>query len=851
MKRKLWQGDIIQYMASPSYLGISQKSIAYELAGTDLTNSVPKVNRLVKGTLKTGFPGIEAKHVYKELIVRELEEKKMKPDVALSGLKNFLREHDIEFEVPPDVDTSSYEAYIYAVLEAGLPVVKQPPSLETEKQKNRKPPTNFQGRPTLHPQNFLSIDSFTGRENILDQMAQLLETRQTVVLSGIGGIGKTSITNEYAYRHAAAYQVQQRIVCGNAIRSFRQMILATQFDGLDETGIEEDAKYLERMRLLKRMDASTLLILDNIDEWPEDDEIFNDLRTNSKLHIIITTRLRDKFDSVYTIPVDVLEESEQMKLFEHHLQHEVEQQDQEIVAEILKYVDGHTLLIELIAKTIDNGSLYYSEMYEFLHSGEDRAEISDIPIQVQKDNYNKMDKMWNFVRRILFNIEPLSEEQRNTLQDMTLLPAEGTSRRFFLRKLSSQSADILTNLEKRSWSIRERQGEVVKLHPVIREAVKEELHPTCLSCRPFLDRLKQLLEARASDESGDSDNLCGLIQSVIHTLDFVQPPYEENLCFLAVAATYYRKKSEYDYYGALDIYAPALKLLEIRESESSPDAMAESIYQGAGWCYQQIADYKDSIRYYLAAVNTVEQGSRQLAKIYRRLGEVYRKDSNYDSALDYDERALALFTDNYDIAEVKNAMGVVYINMGEPEKAKDLYMEARTLWEACQAENPSEDLYQKLAYANHNIGTAWQKLNQFAKALEQHEKALNIRKSHQYPESQRDVASSYAWLANDCMALAQNCKETGELEQADTYMVRAKKYIDESVNIRKDLLGEDHPDYAWTLDTLSRWHEAKGDVDQAIKVMNDIVRIRRLVLSDGHQYTKEAIERLNNLKLRK
>ena len=46
---------------------------------------------------------------------------------------------------------------------------------------------------------------FVGRQDDLEEINELLAKNQLVFLSGIGGIGKTELAKQYAYRHRAQY----------------------------------------------------------------------------------------------------------------------------------------------------------------------------------------------------------------------------------------------------------------------------------------------------------------------------------------------------------------------------------------------------------------------------------------------------------------------------------------------------------------------------------------------------------------------------------------------------------------------------------------------------------------------
>lgn len=95
------------------------------------------------------------------------------------------------------------------------------------------------------------------------------------------------------------------------------------------------------------------------------------------------------------------------------------------------------------------------------------------------------------------------------------------------------------------------------------------------------------------------------------------------------------------------------------------------------------------------------------------------------------------------------------------------------------------------------------------------------------------IAASLVWLGKDYIALGQ--------------YDAAKAYIDQSLNIREKTLGENHPDYAWSLDSLSHWYEETGELNKAIETMERVIAIRRDVLGPNHQYTRQAVSRRDAL----
>lgn len=120
--------------------------------------------------------------------------------------------------------------------------------------------------------------------------------------------------------------------------------------------------------------------------------------------------------------------------------------------------------------------------------------------------------------------------------------------------------------------------------------------------------------------------------------------------------------------------------------------------------------------------------------------------------------------------------------------------------------------------------------------MEEHKEALRLRKDNHLQKP--DIAASLNWIGNDLIQLER--------------LPEAKKQLEESLGIRKKVLGERHPDLAWALTSLSECHEkmGEGELPRAIQLMQEAYDIRREQLRPGHPYTSMAEQRLGELRKR-
>lgn len=158
--------------------------------------------------------------------------------------------------------------------------------------------------------------NFTGREQLLDQLSAGLAKQVTAVLPhalhGLGGVGKTQVAIEYAYRHRSEYDVVWWIPADQPAlvrSSLAALAPHLRLSLSPATGIQEAAAAV--LDALRRGEpyARWLLIFDNANE-PED---INDLIPRGPGHALVTSRSHRWNGVVDTLPVDVFSRAESVR----------------------------------------------------------------------------------------------------------------------------------------------------------------------------------------------------------------------------------------------------------------------------------------------------------------------------------------------------------------------------------------------------------------------------------------------------------------------------------------------------------------------------------------------------------
>ncbi len=140
-----------------------------------------------------------------------------------------------------------------------------------------------------YPRNTL----FVGREELFTQLSTALHSGQPAALSqpqaisGLGGIGKTQIALEYAYRYRQDYQAVLWALTDTRENLTSSYLSIATLLKLPQQGEQESARVIAAVKDWLQTQTNWLLILDNADDL----KLARDfLPTNVSGHVLLTTR---------------------------------------------------------------------------------------------------------------------------------------------------------------------------------------------------------------------------------------------------------------------------------------------------------------------------------------------------------------------------------------------------------------------------------------------------------------------------------------------------------------------------------------------------------------------------------
>ena len=535
----------------------------------------------------------------------------------------------------------------------------------------------------LFPQLTINLGKSTliGREKELQEIDEQLKASKTLLVKGIGGVGKSTIASNYLHHHKDEYDYYGFF---EGLESFEsQLELAFKLE------IEQGQDRLNRvLRELIKLDGNKLLVIDKVEEIKENQEKLEKILglEHNGYRVLLTSRFKVKNVKIYPLPT--LDQLDAQKLFLDNFTTE----ELEKVNKITEYLDYHPLFVELVATTIATMDYTLDEILKKFDYGE-LAEIKLIDDDGDEVSFNQnLQKLFEMQR------ESLKDEYLLFLKQLAVLPSIDIelnfSNKIFDRRLNGQWNFLL----KQGWLIKSENG--YKLHEIIKRYL---LLP---ENAPSLKDIETIVEYFYKYTSKD-DIWIVYIESIAEFLEKSHFRDEKvSKLYFEIAYLFYEKFGNYkkarkyfmlnkeiieeqglesievsykflafvtgkleDLEESYTYISKALKIFE-KNNDKRSIAICDDILGGIYWKKQELEQseifYKKALDFYLPTTNVTQK-----AIIYNNISLIYKDKEDYSKSHELLEKAIELdIDDKKEVAQFYNNRGELYIEEREYELAK-------------------------------------------------------------------------------------------------------------------------------------------------------------------------------------
>ncbi len=244
--------------------------------------------------------------------------------------------------------------------------------------------------------------------------------------------------------------------------------------------------------------------------------------------------------------------------------------------------------------------------------------------------------------------------------------------------------------------------------------------------------------------------------------------------------------------------------------------LAETLYQHALRIHEKLSE---------AHHPEMAQTLHNLGLLYYNQGKYERAESAYQRALRIREELLGL--NHPDTARSLNNLGILYWQQGKYEQAESAYQRALTIKEELLGEHHPDT-----ARSLENLGILYWQQGKYEQAEPLYQRALAT--------NQELLGEHHPEIAGCLNNLGILYFQQGKYEQAEPLHQRALK-------IREHLLGEHHPDTASSLDNLAESYQCQGKYEQAEPLHQRALAIKEKLLGLEHPNTAISLENLGTL----
>jgi tetratricopeptide (TPR) repeat protein len=720
---------------------------------------------------------------------------------------------------------------------------------------------------------------FMGRECDLEKIESALQKdsengfSQPGAIYGLGGIGKTSLAVEFAYRNMDGYDVVWWL------RSEEPAMLAMDYGALAiKLGIIREEEKDQRIMIeiargwLERTEKKWLLVFDNAEH---EDELKEFMPRGGIGNIIITSR-NPGWNAANCIELKKWSRDDSIE----YILNRIGQEDRESASKLAQELDDYPLALTQAAAYINKRkksltgylSIFEKHKLEVLERGKPSSEYhstvattwemafreiasesnsgadllnlfsfmapDDIPIKVVLDGAGQLpDSLSETVADDL-----LLDDALETLLRYSLIYKTGNSVSVH-RLVQDVTRDRLNDDEKKAWALA-----AVKL-------VNFSFPPDSDDPKTW-DMCVRLLQ-HALVTTGHAESM-GIAEDSVFTLltrsgdylgrryDFVRGKAVLNRA-LELGKSLYGEKhpniancfynlgkihlKNYELDEALKCFDNALEIDRDYYGENNP-VVARDLIKLAH-TYRFCFDFEKSRENYERAMRISESefgpDHPEVARCAEHLSYLFYHMGEYKKSKELLDRAIRINTDafgsdDYRIGEDHVALGVLFRPLGELERSREEIEKGLTILESLYGPE-----YSSVAWTLCELSESHRQLIEYEEAKKCLERALKINETVFGPDHYNTAIAQNR--------LGQVLLEMGDLEAA-------REIVEKSLKIVINKFDDNHPFVALRLNLLGRIQHAMGDLKIAKKNIERALQIDEEAVGIGHTRVASRVTRL-------
>lgn len=733
---------------------------------------------------------------------------------------------------------------------------------------------------------------FTGREDLLGRVRDCFTNSngatpiEVQALTGMGGIGKTQVALEYAYRSRNAYRAIFWVRAAGRDTLAADCTVIARLLGLPEQNEQDQSLVVDGVKRWLAHEPGWLLILDNVDELSLAAEF---LPVGGKGHTMLTTRIQATGNLALAHGVENMEQDEGSLLLLRRAKllaldappRPIMSAVQAQAHAVVQLLDGLPLALDQAGAYIEETGCSLSEYLEFYQQR--RRDLLQRRSAVLSDYPHTVASSCALAFR---QVEQSSPAAADLLRLCAFL-APDVIPEAILTEGASALGPVLGAIVADAWSWREAiqvlrrfslirrdaEAKALTVHRLVQAVLRDDMDAPAQ--RQWAERAIRVVNATFPDVSLDTWPRCQ--QCLPHgfacanLIEQYQFAFPEAARLLTQTGWYLRDRGQYR--QAEPLLQRALALREQADGGEQADTATTLLILGHLYTLQSRYTEAEPLLQRALAISEQTAGSElaKTAETLNHLAWLHYLQSHHVQAESLFQRALTVVEQVYGpqhakVAEVLSNLGIVYSDTGRYDEAEQAMQQALTIYEhALGLEHPETGL------ALNNLAMLFYYQGQYQKAALCFQRALAIQEQVLGPEHpqtalvcdnlgityskmgafergetalHRALALYEGMLNANSMAVAMVQSHLGQLYRDRTEYERAEPFFQQALAAHTKALGAENMDTASVARDLAELYTLQGRLEEAWPLFQQALAIYEQNVGPEHLHMAKMLNSL-------